>query len=167
MWHDTSTEKIILSNRTFFEDVTGLLEEGRSVTLTAKGDSMIPFIWGDMDKVMLQRTDRFSTGDIVLALPESGVYVLHRIIRIDGNTVLLMGDGNYIQTEQCTLSDIAGKVTHIIHKDRRIACDAPIQRIKARLWKHLRPLRRILLFAIRLWYRPIMDSRQERIGRCG
>lgn len=166
MRHDTPIEKIKLPNRTFFNQVAGLLEEGFPVTLTAKGNSMIPFIWGDRDKVVLRRADKYSVGDIVLVLLEDGGYVLHRIIRIEGYSVLLMGDGNYCQTEPCTMNDIAGKVTHIIRRDRWIACDTPVRRVKAWLWRHLLPVRRVLLFTLRLWLGSV-DPEQERSGVCG
>lgn len=166
MRHDTPIEKITLPNRTIFNRVVELLEEGFPVTLTAKGNSMIPFIWGDRDKVVLRRADKYSAGDIVLVLLEDGGYVLHRIISIKGNSVLLMGDGNYSQTEPCTMNDIAGKVTHIIRKDRWIACDTTIQRTKARLWRRLLSVRRVLLPALRLWHRKT-DPEQERSGICG
>lgn len=166
MRHDTPIEKITLPNRTVFNRVAGLLGEGFPVTLTAKGNSMIPFIWGDKDKVVLRSADKYSVGDIVLVLLEDGSYVLHRIISIKGNSVLLMGDGNYSQTEPCTMNDIAGKVTHVIRKDRWIACDTPLQRIKARLWRHLLSVRRVLLYALRLWHSTI-DPEQERSGICG
>lgn len=47
-------EKLIVSNDTFFEEVIVLLREGKKVTVPAKGESMLPFIVGGVDSVVLE-----------------------------------------------------------------------------------------------------------------
>lgn len=47
-------EKLIVSNDTFFEEVIALLREGKKVTVPAKGESMLPFIVGGVDSVVLE-----------------------------------------------------------------------------------------------------------------
>ena len=56
-----------LANEILFPEVAALLEEGHTVTLKAKGTSMMPFIVGGRDSVVLQKADRVAVGDIVLA----------------------------------------------------------------------------------------------------
>lgn len=167
MQSDTPISRMVLPNRVFFSEVNSLLEQGNSVTLTAKGDSMIPFIQGGRDMVVLRKPEMLSVGDIVLASVDDGGYVLHRIMRIEGERVLLMGDGNIRQTEQCTLGDITGKVTHIIRKGRRTECDVPAERMKAMIWRRLLPVRHALLFLFRLWNRPARHTCREMSSTCG
>ena len=83
-----------------------LVNEGASVTLPVKGWSMLPFIIGWKESVILQKPSQPERGDIVLAWVEGCRYVVHRIIRIDGDRVTLMGDGNVVGTEHCSVSDI-------------------------------------------------------------
>ncbi|MDE6633662.1 MAG: hypothetical protein K2J96_00175, partial [Bacteroidaceae bacterium] len=76
-------------------------------------------------------------------------YVLHRIIRIEGGRLTLMGDGNVKGTERCRRQDVAGVVTHYLRPTRTLsASDAGLKR-RIRLWRSLLPVRRYLLFAYR------------------
>lgn len=59
-------EKLIVSNGTFFEEVIALLREGKKVTVPAKGESMLPFIVGGVDSVVLEGVDGGSPAGTVL-----------------------------------------------------------------------------------------------------
>ena len=120
--------------------------EGVCVTLPVNGNSMLPFIIGGRESVILQQPIEPRVGDVVLALVKGGYYVVHRIIAIDGDTVTLMGDGNLSITEQCLVSDIKARITHVVSADgRQHEIDNLWRRWAARLWWHLRPIRRYLL----------------------
>lgn len=47
-------DKLIVENDEFFGKVVSLLAEGHSVTVPVKGVSMLPFIRGDKDSVVLE-----------------------------------------------------------------------------------------------------------------
>ena len=120
--------------------------EGLCVTLPVNGHSMLPFIIGGKESVILQKPAQSENGDVVLAWVNGCRYVVHRIIAIEGDAVTLMGDGNLSGTEHCTLQDIKAKVTHVIGADERphdLYCRW--RRVAARLWWYLRPVRRYLL----------------------
>lgn len=128
------------------EGAIRLVGEGVCVTLPVNGNSMLPFIIGGRESVILQQSIEPRVGDVVLALVKGGYYVVHRIIAIDGNTVTLMGDGNLSITEQCLVSDIKARITHVVSADgRQHEIDNLWRRWAARLWWHLRPIRRYLL----------------------
>ena len=77
-------------------------------------------------------------GDIVLVrLP--GRYVLHRIIREEGQRLTLMGDGNLRGTESCTRADVLGTVKTILRDGK------PRTPGDGKFWGRLLPVRRILL----------------------
>lgn len=139
-----------VANNTLFAEVVRLLGEGHTVTVTAKGSSMRPFVIGGRDRVVLTRADSVAPGDIVLARTTDGGYVLHRVYSMTPAVVELMGDGNLQAREICTKADICGKAVAIIRRGRRIDCDTPAERRKARLWMWLLPVRRYLLAAMRL-----------------
>lgn len=128
------------------EEAIRLVGEGVCVTLPVNGNSMLPFIIGGRESVILQQSIEPRVGDVVLALVKGGYYVVHRIIAIDGDTVTLMGDGNLSITEQCLVSDIKARITHVVSADgRQHEIDNLWRRWAARLWWHLRPIRRYLL----------------------
>ena len=131
-------DKRVLPNKVLLEEAGQLLDEGREVTFTPLGSSMLPFIRGGKDSVTLRKKDSAEVGDIVLVrLP--GRYVLHRIIALDGEKVTLMGDGNLAGTEACTRADIMGTVTAIQRGKRNVIPG------KGRFWRALKPFRRYIL----------------------
>ena len=117
-----------------------LLREGKDVRFTPTGVSMRPFIEGNRDTVILRQLPSVSVGDIVLAAVNANIYVLHRVIAIDSDTITLQGDGNLSGTEQCQSKNVLGTVVRVIRpngKTKRLT--------RGRLWYHLRPLRKLLL----------------------
>ena len=105
--------KVILPNDVMLGEVSRLLHEGREVIMVPKGNSMRPFIRGQIDNVKLQRLEDLKVGDIVLARFE-GRYILHRIIDIKGEHVTMMGDGNLQGVEEVLKSDVSGVVVEVI-----------------------------------------------------
>jgi hypothetical protein len=116
------------------------------VTLPVNGHSMLPFVVGWRDCVILQKAAHPRVGDVVVALVEGRRYVLHRIIRIDGERVTLMGDGNLNVTETCMLSDVKALATHVVDvKGRTHDLYNRWRRRAVRVWWYVRPVRRYLL----------------------
>lgn len=140
-------EKIVLPNELVFDEITGLLRQGKRITLRTKGRSMVPFIIGGRDCVVLQQRDSLAVGDIVLAHVSGKGYLLHRIIRLNGDRVLLMGDGNVAATETCLRNEVCGVVTEIIRNGRSVCCASAAERRKVVLWLFLKPVRRYILGA--------------------
>lgn len=135
-----------MSDDTIIEEAIRLVGEGVCVTLPVNGNSMLPFIIGGKESVILQKPARSENGDVVLAWVNDCRYVVHRIIAIEGDAVTLMGDGNLSGTEHCALGDIKAKVTHVVGADEKphdLYCRW--RRMAARLWWYLRPARRYLL----------------------
>ena len=79
---------------------------------------MRPFLEDGRDKAILTKPTNIKVGDPVLAELTGQQYVLHRIIAINGNDVVLRGDGNYL-CEYCTLDDIRASVVGFYRKGRK------------------------------------------------
>jgi SOS-response transcriptional repressor LexA len=127
-------------------EVVRLVAEGVSVTLPVNGMSMLPFIIGGRESVVLQKPAALREGQVVLAWVDGARYVVHRIIGIDGEHITLMGDGNLVGTEHCTAADVKGVVTHVMDAQERMRdLYSWHRRWAARLWRWLRPVRRYLL----------------------
>jgi hypothetical protein len=132
------------------EEAIRLVREGVSVTLPVDGQSMLPFIIGGKESVILQRPGLIDVGDVVLAWVENRRYVVHRIIQIDDDRVTLMGDGNLMGTEHCLLNDIKARVTHVVDaKERTHDINNRWRKLAAKMWFWLRPMRRYLLAIFR------------------
>jgi len=136
--------KLIIANDILVQEVSRLVAEGSEVTFVPKGNSMLPFIRGGLDSVVLVKADDIGVMDIVLARANS-TFVIHRIIAMDGDEVVLMGDGNIAGVERCHRKDVLAKVAAIVKDGRRGDCTGWAHWIKARIWKGLLPLRRYLL----------------------
>ena len=133
------------------EEAIRLVREGVSVTLPVNGNSMLPFIIGGKESVILQAPGVVDVGDVVLAWVDGCRYVVHRIIRIDGDRVTLMGDGNVAGTEHCRIGDIKARVTHVVdEKEQPHYIYHTWRRQAAKVWYWLRPIRRYLLAIYRL-----------------
>ena len=146
-------DKLLLNNEAFFIEVSQMLQSGNSVTLRAKGNSMLPFIMEERDTVVLQKVEAFAVGSVVLACLPGNRYVLHRVYRIKGEHIMLMGDGNLHATECCRREDVAGVVVKIIRDGRVIDITSSSQLFMAALWRKLLPVRRYLLCVCRWWMR--------------
>lgn len=148
-------DKLLLPNTLLLREIEEMLADGRAVMLKATGNSMLPFIVGGRDSVLIRRPSGIKSlqnGRIVLAHLPDNRYVLHRIVRICGTEVILMGDGNFRETESCRLSDVMGIVTKIIRNGRYVDCHARAERYKAEIWGRLLPIRRYLLYIYkRIW----------------
>ncbi len=132
-------DKRIVSNELLLEEAAGLMNEGREVNFTPLGSSMLPFIKGGKDSVRLRKMPSVAVGDIVLVRLPGPRYVLHRIIRIEGDMLTLMGDGNIAGTETCSKEDVMGTVVAIVKGSRTVIPG------KAGLWRMLKPFRRYIL----------------------
>lgn len=138
-------QRVTVPNEVLLPQVEAMIAEGTSVTLRVKGNSMLPFIVGDRDSVVLTRPARLLKGDIVLVRLADRRYVLHRIIDLQGDKVTLRGDGNLLGSEHCLANDISGKVTKIVRNGKYIETDSAAENRKVALWETALPIRRYLL----------------------
>lgn len=135
-----------MTDNEIIEEAIRLVREGVSVTLPVNGNSMLPFIIGGKESVILQQPELPKVGGVVLAWADGYRYVVHRIVRIDGERVTLMGDGNLMGTEHCLIGDIKARVTHVVDaKGRTHYLYKGWRKLAAKVWFWLRPVRRYLL----------------------
>lgn len=140
-----------LPNDLLIPEVAEFIRQGRTVTLTARGNSMNPFIVDRRDRVVLSPcTDaQLQPGAVVLALTDDHRYVLHRIVRRRGDELTLLGDGNLRQTERTNTGCVIGLLTAVIRKGRTYPTDGAVWLRYSRWWRRLTPARRWLLAIFR------------------
>ena len=105
------------SNAILIPEIIKMINEGHTVTLPLKGFSMRPFLEDGRDKALLTKPVNPKVGDPVLAETYPLHFVLHRIIKIDGDDVVLRGDGN-LGNEYCKMSDVKAAVIGFYRKGR-------------------------------------------------
>lgn len=142
---------ISVPNRILLPEVERLLREGRRVTLRTRGHSMLPFIVGGRDSVVLRPpTLPLQPGRIVLARIGQEQYVLHRIMLTDAHRVTLMGDGNLRGQETCRPEDVCGEVEFVLRPGHQpVSPDSPRWQRASAWWQKLRPIRRLILAVYR------------------
>ena len=138
-----------LPNDVLLGEVSRLVEGGETVTLMTKGMSMLPFIVGGRDSVVLERPGVLKAGLIVLAYVHGDRYVLHRIVSVEGDRVTLMGDGNIRGVEVCRKEDVKAVATRIIRPSAEVDCLGADHLRKAAVWKKMLPARRLILAVYR------------------
>ena len=102
-----------VDNARFFQTMKPYLCNGYDVKMVPAGVSMLPTIHHNTDIVVLRAEDRQEKGDIVLAEIEKDHYVMHRIVKIDGETLTLKGDNNKT-TEMTQRKDVVAKVVLVV-----------------------------------------------------
>ena len=129
----------------FMEEIRSFISEGRTAVFTPNGRSMLPFIRGGRDRVVLDAPGELEVGGIYL-FQRGEKYILHRLEKIDGNNVTFRGDGNVRGVEHTTRDKVYARVTCIEKPDGRKVVPG-----NGRLWRRLLPVRRYLLYAMRKW----------------
>ena len=118
-----------IPNEILLPEVARLIKEGHTVTITVRGNSMNPFLVDRRDL-----TERI---------------VFHRIIRRNGNILILQGDGNLAQTEETDIGRVMGVMTEAMRKDKRYTADGKVWKLYSYWWMKLNPARRWLLALFR------------------
>ena len=126
------------NNVLVFGAVRDLLLEGKSVKISVKGQSMLPFFRSGSTILLRPLRD----GDLrqlnVVLADIGGHFAVHRIIRVEPNRITLLGDGNIAGVEIVAPEAIYG-----------IVDISALHRFFARLWLWMRPLRRYPLAILR------------------
>lgn len=133
-------------------EISRLVSEGKTVTITAKGYSMNPFIVHLKDQITLGpwKDEQIKEGAVVLAKDTRGAYLIHRIIKRKGDWLILMGDGNIGLTETARISDVIGLMQSVTKKGRTYSVQSLRWRLYSWFWKMLTPVRR---YPLALWRR--------------
>lgn len=139
------TQKKIVPNNEMIPEIARLVREGAEVRFTPKGTSMLPFIRGGRDTVVLSKAGDLHKGDIVLARTHDSRYVLHRIMEMNGDRILLMGDGNIAGRETCSKDEVLARAVKILKGSKEIDCRSEKHIRRATIWRNLLPVRRLIL----------------------
>ena len=136
-----------------------LLSRDGKLVYKAKGRSMLPMLRPDRDLVLIEAIDTAASSSAVEATASSAVstsalpvpydvvlykvdgkYVLHRVLRIDGDQYLIRGDNTY-SVERVPADAVIGVLTGFVRDGRQISVQDRRCRLYVRIWCALYPLR--------------------------
>ena len=143
---------MVIEKAVMMEEIRGMVSEGMSVTITVKGNSMNPFIVDGRDQITLGpfEESELRRGCVALVRDVRGEYLVHRIIGREGDTIILLGDGNLRATEKALVSEVIAVVRSIERKGRNISTESFVWRAYSWVWMALKPVRR---WPLGLWRR--------------
>lgn len=123
-----------------------ILDKKIDITLTVTGTSMYPLLKHKKDRVILTSCDKFNLkkGDIPLYKRSSGEYVLHRIVKVNGNSYDLCGDNQYIVEKDVPKKNIIAVVKAFVRNDKTYRCDDVLYKIYWHLWIFSIPFRGLM-----------------------
>lgn len=145
-----NSRKISIDKDTMYQEISRFIAEGKTVSITVKGYSMNPFLMHMRDQITLGpwKDEDIRKGTVALVRDVRGNVLIHRIIRREGDTIILEGDGNIGLQEKATLESIAGIMHSITRKNRTYSSKSFIWKAYSWIWMVLRPVR---LYPLVLW----------------
>ena len=108
------------------------LDEGHTVRIAFGGSSMKPLIDGDTDIIHLEPLPpSLNVGDVYLFFFR-GQCVIHRLLKVDGDTLIFRGD-NCETTERIGRSDVMARLKAVEHADGSfVDCSSLLWRCRSR-----------------------------------
>lgn len=143
-------------------DIEQVLAQGGTVQIHPIGDSMNPLLVSGRDWAIIEPvpTDGCRRGDVVLYRRNGSVLVLHRIWKLAGDKVYMVGDGQTEIEGPLSVSQIKGIMTAYVKKGKQVEVTRPGYRFYTRIWMAIRPLRSVIL----RWERKIQRFHQKYIN---
>lgn len=132
------------------QDLIKIIEDNinnKNFELLVKGKSMRPFYKDLKTTVTLSKVKKLAKYDVIL-FKINNKYFLHRIIKIKGDNIKAQGDG-LISSERLVKSDVIASVIKHQTNNKITYSKSRLYGFKVRVWRILRPIRRILLKVMR------------------
>lgn len=114
----------------FVTAIKDIIKTGECITVEGTGNSMLPFINPETDKIVLSPLpEKLYQGDICLYLRD-GHPVIHRIYKINENSFDMLGDNQYWIEKDVKKSEIIAIVSKRIRNGEELDCLNPKLRKK-------------------------------------
>ncbi len=120
--------------------------EGKTATLTASGNSMLPLLHSGIDSVIFGPCDNpeeLKRLDVPLYRRPDGRYVMHRIVKVNKDSFDMCGDGQREIEKGVPKSAVKAKAVGFIRKGREFSVTSRKYRLYSFIWCAIIPLRGI------------------------
>ena len=137
------------------DNIELLVAVGESFELHVKGYSMLPMLGFGDDVIIVRRVDPKEdiVGRIAMFRGTHNQIIVNRVLSVNDGVVVLRGDGNILQTEECQRGEIIGVVDKVRRESGKVVnCTTPRWRRRERLWLAVpRWVRGKMLAVMRRW----------------
>ena len=136
------------------DNIESIIAVGECFELSVTGYSMLPLLGRPGDTIIVRRTAKSDNiaGRIAMFRGPKRNIIVHRVLRIEGNTVILKGDGNPHLEERTPRSEIIGVVESLRRGDKIVDCTSKSWRRKEKIWLATPIiLRKYILAIMRRW----------------
>lgn len=132
------------------DDIIPLIKEqiknNGEVLFTPKGNSMLPLLRDNRDTVAIGKaSSQLKKYQMVLYVRKSGQYVLHRIVKVAGDSYTMRGDNQFVDELGINEEQIIGVVNGFIRKGKKYTLDNKKYKLYCIIWVNTVKLRK------RLW----------------
>ncbi len=121
--------------------IEAAISSGKDARLTVTGFSMYPLFYNGRDDVILTGPKNLKKYDVVLYKRPNGSYILHRILKIKGDTLTIAGDNEIQKEYPVAASQVIAVMSSFIRKGKHCSTAAPWYVIYSRLWAFIFPYR--------------------------
>lgn len=136
------------------------LEQGGRAELTVTGSSMHPMLHNRKDKVVLV-PGQPRKNDVAFYRRDSGQYILHRIVRVQGDRLICCGDNQW-QTEEIRSDQVIAVMDSWYHKGKLKTPKSFWYKVYVCFWVGLLPVRRPVLAVRRVCGRLIRKIKRRK-----
>ena len=109
-----------MSETKTFEEI---LERDQVLVYTCKGFSMWPLLHQNEDLLVIRKPDRELRKNDIVLFKASTKYLLHRIVEIDGDTIVTAGDHNAFKDLAITKDRVIGILTSFVRNGKERSVD--------------------------------------------
>lgn len=128
---------------------------GGTFELTVTGNSMFPMLKNRVSRVKLSPAGQLKAGDLPLYRRDDGAFVLHRIIKYDGEYYSMCGDNQYVLERGIRPNQIIAVVTAFSRDGKKWTnSNNVLYMIYIRIWMFVRILK---------WFVQGVSSRLKRM----
>ena len=122
-----------------------IIAAGGTADITVMGNSMFPMLKHGVSRVKLTAPRALKSGDLPLYRRKNGAFVLHRVIKVHGDTYSMCGDNQYILEPGIKQDQILAVVTEFSRDGKKwVKSTNLIYRIYVRFWMLVRILKRLV-----------------------
>lgn len=134
-----------VDNRVYLGVLKELIEQGKEVPLTIRGNSMAPFLVDTRDTILISPVAKeLKRGDMAIFQRINGQYVMHRIRYIHNGKYYFIGDAQTVTEGPIDREQIFGVITAVCRKGKWLSPGAFWWEFFARVWLAVIPARRMI-----------------------
>lgn len=125
----------------FLDTVMTMLAQGaENIPVPVSGTSMSPFLHPGDTVFLNTLSEEPKPGDIILFQRPNGRYILHRVMKVKGDTIWFLGDAQTVR-EPINRDQLRAIASAALVRGQRLYPDSCRWKLYAFSWRHLAPLR--------------------------